>query len=91
MLETKPEFVFLVCFHKAGGVVAVVELVGAPIWIPCLTHDNNVGFQTEWIGKDGYRANVDVGVIAGSLAGRGAVKVPFRQLIGTRDRLEESL
>ena len=69
LLETKPEFVVLVCLHETGGIVAVVELVGAPIWVPCLAHHDDVGFQTEWIGEDGDRANVDIGVVARSLAG----------------------
>jgi hypothetical protein len=49
--------------------MAVVELVGASIWVPCLAHDKDVGFQPEWIRVDGDGANVDVGVIAGSLTG----------------------
>ena len=69
LLETKPEFVMLICFHQAGGIVTVVEFVGAPIWIPCLAHDDDVGFQTERIGEDSDGANVDIRVVAGSLAG----------------------
>lgn len=61
--------------------MAVVELVGASIRVPGLAHDDDVGFQTEWIRVDGDGANVDIGVVTWSLTGRGAIEVPLRKLL----------
>lgn len=77
--------------EKAGGLVAEVELVGASIGIPGLAEDEDVVTLAEGIGEDGTRAEVDVGVIAGGLAGGGAIEVPFGEFVDGLDGLGEGL
>lgn len=77
--------------HKPSGFVAVVELVGAAIVIPRFAHDKDIVATSEGVGEDGNGAKVDIGIIAGSLASRRSIEVPFGQLIGTVDGLVECL
>jgi hypothetical protein len=77
--------------HQLGSLVTVVELVGAPIRIPGLAQDEDVVPLAEGIREDGDGANVDIGVVAGRLAGGGTVEVPLGELIDGLDRLEEGL
>lgn len=65
--------------------MAEVELVGAAIGIPGLTQDEDVVALAEGVGEDGARAEVDIGVVTGSLAGGRTVKVPFWELVDTLD------
>jgi len=71
--------------------MAVVELVGASIWVPGLAHDNDVGLQAKWIRVDGDGANVDIRVVTGSLTGRRAIEVPLRKLLWLCYRLFDGL
>ena len=77
LLETEPEIVFGISLHQPLGLVTVVELVWASIGIPGLAKNEDVVTATEWIriGCDG--SDVDVRVVAWSLASRRAVKIPF--------------
>jgi len=56
--------------HQLGALVAGVELVRCAIGVPALGEDKNIFAQHEGIRVDSGRAQVDVRVIAGSLAGR---------------------
>lgn len=80
LLETEPRLLGLVRLHQLGRLVAVVVLVGGSIRIPALTQDEDVGVATHWVGEDGDRAEVDVGVATRSLSRRRAVEVPFWQV-----------
>jgi hypothetical protein len=71
--------------------VAVVELVGGTIGIPALGKDKDVGRATDWVGEDGDGLEVDIRVVARSLAGRGTVEVPHGKLIGLVGLLWEGL
>ncbi len=78
LLETEPDIVLCIGLHQPIGLMAVVVLVGASIGIPGLAQDKDVFAETEGVGIDGDGANVDVGVVTGSLTSGGAVEVPFR-------------
>jgi len=81
LLETEPGFVGLVCFHEFGTLVAVVELVGRSIRIPAFGQDQNVWCTTKRIGEDSNRSEIDIGVVARSLPGRGTIEVPLWKVI----------
>jgi len=68
-----------------------VELVGCSIRIPGLAENEDVIATAERISEDSNRAEVDIGVVTGSLAGGRTVKVPFRELIDGFNGLGESL
>ena len=91
LLEAEPEVVLGVGLHQLGGLVAIVVLVRAPIRIPGLAHDQNVGLHTDGVGVQGHGADVHVGVVAGRLAGRGAIEVPFGKLLDALDSLFQCL
>lgn len=82
LLKTEPGLVSSVGLHQLGGLVSVVELVGGAIGHPALGEDQNVVVQAERIREDGDGAQVDIRVVAGSLASRGTVKVPDGQVLG---------
>lgn len=69
LLQTKPWLVLGISLHQPHGLVAVVVLVGGPIRIPGLGHDQDVVATSERIGEDGDGANVDIRVVAGRLTG----------------------
>jgi len=80
LLKTEPWLVGLVSLHELGTLVAVVELVWGSIGIPALGDNQDVGSATEWVGEDGNRSEVDIRVVAGSLAGRATIKVPLGEV-----------
>ena len=61
--------------------MAVVELVWGSIGIPALGNDQDVGSTTEGVGEDGNGSEVDIRVVAWSLAGRATVKVPLGKVL----------
>lgn len=71
--------------------MAVVELVGAAIGVPGLAEDEDVVTLAEGVGEDSARAEVDIGVVTGGLAGRGTVEVPLGELVNALDGLGEGL
>jgi hypothetical protein len=71
--------------------MTVVKLVGGSIRIPGLAENENVIAKSEGVREDSNRAEVDIGVVTGGLAGGRTVKVPFRELIDRFNRLGESL
>lgn len=81
LLETKPKVLLLVDLHQARSLVAVVELVGGAVRVPGFAEHEDVVAAAEGVGEHGARAEVDVGVVAGGLAGGGAVKVPLWELV----------
>lgn len=91
LLETEPEVLGGVSVHQLVGLVAVVELVGGAIGVPGLAQDQDVLAGAEGVGVDGDRADVDVGVVAGGLAGGRAVKVPLGELVDRGDSFREGL
>lgn len=91
LLETEPELLLGVGLHQAGGIVAVVELVGAAISIPGLAENEDVVTLAEGVGEDSDGAQVDVGVVTGGLAGGGTVEVPFGELLNRLAGLGEGL
>lgn len=91
LLQTEPPVFFRVGLHQAVGIVTEVELVGGAIRIPGFAEDDDVITLTERVGEDVDRAQVDIGVIPGSLAGRGTIEVPFRELIDGGGRFREGL
>jgi hypothetical protein len=54
-----------------------------------VTKDEDIITSTERIREDGARLDNNLRVMAGSLAGGAAIKVPFRKLRGRRDRAVE--
>ncbi len=72
-----------VSIHLSSGVVTVVEFIRAAIGIPGLGKDKDILSATERIWVHGNRADVDIGVVTRRLTGRGAVEVPFRELVNT--------
>lgn len=91
LFQTEPELLLGIGLHQAVGVVTVVELVGGSIGVPGFAEDEDVVTETEGVGEDGNGAQVDIGVIAGGLARRGTVEVPFGELIDRLDGLGEGL
>ena len=91
LLETEPELVLLVLLEDNGGVVAEVVRVGAAIRHVGFAHDEDVVAQTEGVGVVRDGAEVDIGVVTGRLTRRRAVKVPFWEVVETRDLLAEGL
>lgn len=83
------------CNHQLGALGTVVELVGGSIGIPALGENQDVWGTTEWVGEDGNGAEVDIRVVAWSLAGGRTVKVPFWEIFESELArfwdLEESL
>lgn len=91
LLKTEPELLLGVGLHQAGGIVTVVELVGAAIGIPGLAENEDVVTLAEGVGEDGDGAQVDIGVVTGGLAGGGTVEVPLGELLNGLDGLGEGL
>lgn len=81
LLETEPWLLVLVRLHELVGLVAVVVLVGGSIGIPAFTDDEDVGGFAERVREDGDRAEVDIRVVAWSLARRAAVEVPLWEIL----------
>ena len=69
LLQTEPDFVMAVGFHQSCGFMAIVEFVGSAIGVPGLAHDENVLTQTDWIGVNGNRSDVDIGIVTRGLTG----------------------
>lgn len=91
LLKTEPEVLVGMCLHQLSSLVAVVELVGGAIGVPGLTEDKDVISLAEGVREDSNGADIDIGVVAGCLTGRGTVKVPFGELVNGGGRLGESL
>lgn len=91
LLQTEPEAVLLVLLEDDGGVVAEVVGVGRAIRHVRLAHDQDVVAQTEGVGVVCNGAEVDVRVVAGRLARRRTVKVPFWEVLEALDLALESL
>lgn len=91
LLKTEPDVVVLVLVQNNGGIVTVVVLVRLAVGAIGLAHDQNVVAQSEGIRVKGNRPEVDIRVVAGGLAGRRAVEIPFRQLRDVRDLLGQGL
>ena len=77
LLKTKPELVLSVGGHQLVGISTEVVRIRLAIGHPGLTHDENVVAETEGVGIHCDGSEVDIGIVARSLAGRGAVEVPF--------------
>ena len=91
LFQTKPCLLRFVGIHQTDSFVTIVEFVGGSIVVPCLAHDEDVLATSEWIWVYRNRTKVDIGVVAGSLAGGGTVEVPLRQLLCAFYRAIESL
>jgi hypothetical protein len=91
LLETEPDLVLLVGLQHDFGVVAEIVGVGLAVRHPALAHDEDVVAQTHWVRVEGFGAEVDIRIVARSLAGGGTVKVPFWELLDFADLLRESL
>jgi len=91
LLETEPRDLVLVGLHVSVALMAVIVLVGSSVWVPGLAENKNVWEFADRIWEDGYWAQVDIGVVSGSLAGGGTVKVPFWKVFWTLWLFKESL
>jgi hypothetical protein len=91
LLETEPITLILVLLHDNSGVVTEVVGVWLSIGHPSLGHDKDVVAQSNgiWVECDG--AEVDIGVVTWSLAGGGAIEIPFWELFDLFDLFWESL
>lgn len=69
LLQTEPGLMLGIGLHQTLALMTVVELVGSSIRIPGLGHDEDVVATSKRIGVDSDGANVDIGVVAWSLAG----------------------
>ena len=79
MLQAEPGLVHGVRLHQLRALMTVVELVGRAVVIPALGEHENVGTQPDRVWEDGDGSEVDIRVLAGGLACRGTVKVPYRE------------
>jgi hypothetical protein len=91
LLETEPDFMFSIRIHQPGSFMAVVEFVGCTIWIPCFAQDQDVVAEAERVGEHGDGSDIDIGVTARCLTGRGAVEVPFGKFIDALDGFVDGL
>jgi len=91
LFETKPDFVAGIRVHQSCRFVAIVELVWCSIGIPRLTHDQDIVTQTDGVWEGCDWSDVDIGIVAGSLAGGGSVKVPLWEVFDAVWLFEESL
>lgn len=91
LLETEPELVLLVRVEDDSCIVTEVVRVGRAVRHVGLAHDQDIVAETEGVGVECDRAEVDIRVVAGSLTRRRTVKVPFWEVVKTRNLLGESL
>lgn len=91
LLEAEPELVLLVGLHQEGGIVAEVVGVRLAVGIVGLADDEDVVAQAEGVRIEGGRAEVDIRVVAGCLAGGGAVEIPLGQVVEALNLLVERL
>lgn len=77
LLQTEPELLLGICLHQPRSFVAMVVLVRSAIGIPGFAENEDVVTAAERVGKDGNRAQIDIGVVTRSLASRRAVEVPL--------------
>lgn len=77
LLKTKPWLVGSMCLHKLGSLMSVVELVWGSVIIPALGKNEDVWGAAHWVWVDANWADVDIGVVAWSLASGRTIKVPF--------------
>jgi len=91
LLQPEPKLLRGVLLHQHGSVVAEVVGVGLAVRHPRLAQDEDVVAEAEGVRVHGDGAEVDVGVVARRLAGRGAVKVPFGQLLDVGGFASEGL
>ncbi len=82
---------FGIGFHQTCGFVAKVVFVGCSIGIPGLAHDEDVLAQPYGIGVHGNWSDVDIGIVTGGLTRRGAVEIPFWEIINALGSLAQSL
>lgn len=91
LLEAEPEAFVLVLFHELGGIGTEIVLVGRAIGHVRFAHDEDVVAFAPWVGENGAGAQIDVGVVARSLGGGGAVKVPLWELFNANHLVRECL
>jgi len=91
LFETEPWLDVPSLVHDLLGVVAVVGPVRCSIVVVRLCEDKNVFPTAERILENRSGAKVDVGVVAGSLVGGRAVKVPNAEIANIVDSLGDSL
>jgi hypothetical protein len=77
LLKTEPWLMVLVCLHKLGSLMTVVELVGGSIGIPAFGQDQNIRDAAKRIRENSDRSEIDIRVVAWSLSSRGTIEVPF--------------
>ena len=80
-----------ICFHQSRSFVAVVVLVWRSIRIPRLAHDQDIVAQSDWVSVHCDGSDVDIGVVAGCLAGGRAIEVPFWEVVDRGNLLIERL
>lgn len=71
--------------------VTEVGLVGGSVVVVSLAKDENVVTATEGIFEDGGGAEVDIGVMARGLVGRGTIEIPDAKLADVGDLLANGL
>jgi len=81
LLKTEPWLMVLVCLHKLGSLVTVVELVGGSIGIPAFGQDQNIWGAAKRIRENSDRPEIDVRVVARSLSSRRTIEVPFWEVL----------
>ena len=91
LLEPEPVLVVAVLVEQLRGVGPEVVLVRGAVRHPGLAHDEDVVAEAERVREQGRRSEVDVRVVAGSLAGGGAVEIPFRQVFDGFGRFAQGL
>lgn len=91
LLKTEPRLVILGKFHDFSGMVTVVGLVWSAVVVVALSEDENIFATPERVLKDGNWPQVNVGVIARSLAGGRTIEIPDSQLADIGDCFINSL
>lgn len=71
--------------------MAEVVFVGLAVGHVGFAHDKDVVAATEGVGVECHWAKVDIGVVARSLVGGGAVEVPFGKIFDGFDLFAQSL
>lgn len=80
LFQTEPNFFLGVGSHQLAALMSMVELVWGAVVVPALGQNDDVVASSERIWVEGDRLQVDIRVVAGSLACRGTVKVPLWKL-----------
>ena len=91
LLDTEPRLEVLGLVHGLLRVVAEVGAIGGAVAVVALGEDEDVVAAAEGILEDGGGTEVNIGVVARSLVGGGAIEVPDAEGTDIGDLLVDGL